>query len=74
MFVSESLLYKKLKALTGQSPSEFIKTIRLKKAMGIIQQGEKSISEVAELTGFSDSKYFSTSFKKFYGKPPSSFV
>lgn len=74
MLVSPSLLYKKLKALTGQSPSEFVKVIKLKKALALLKEGEHSISEVGYLTGFSDAKYFSTSFKKFYGKPPSSFL
>ncbi|MEM6630964.1 MAG: ATP-binding protein [Bacteroidota bacterium] len=74
MLVSSSLLYKKLKALTGQSPSEFVKVIKLKKALVLLKEGKYSISEVADLSGFSDAKYFSTSFKKFYGKPPSSFL
>ncbi|MEL7118096.1 MAG: ATP-binding protein [Bacteroidota bacterium] len=74
MLVSPSLLYKKLKALTGQSPSEFVKVIKLKKALSLLKEGEHSIQEVANLTGFSDAKYFSTSFKKFYGKPPSTFI
>ena len=64
MFVSQTLLYQKIKTLTDQSPSEFIKIIKLKKAAKMIQEGEYSINEVAYLTGFSDSKYFSTAFKK----------
>ncbi|MEL7121413.1 MAG: response regulator [Bacteroidota bacterium] len=74
MYVSPSLLYKKLKALTGQSPSEFVKVIKLKKALEMLKSGEHTIKKVAYLTGFPDAKYFSTSFKKFYGKPPSSFL
>lgn len=71
MSVSETLLYKKIKTLTDQSPVEFIRTIRLKNAAKLLREGEYSINEIANLSGFSDSKYFSTCFKKFFGKSPS---
>lgn len=70
MHVSSSLLYKKLKALTDQSPSDFIKTIRLNYAMELLQSHKYTITEVSELSGFSSSSYFSTVFKKNFGKLP----
>lgn len=70
MYVSPSLLYKKLKALTDQSPSDFIKTIRLNYAMELLQSHKYTITEVSELCGFSSSSYFSTVFKKNFGKLP----
>lgn len=69
--VSQSLLYKKLKALTGQSPTDFIRTIRMGQALKLLQEGKYSVTEVSELCGYSTSKYFSTVFKQFYGKSPS---
>jgi len=69
--VSQSLLYKKLKALTGQSPTDFIRTIRMSQALKLLQEGTHSITEVSELCGYSTSGYFSTVFKNFYGKSPS---
>lgn len=70
MNVSSSLLYKKMKALTGQSPSDFIKTIRMNRALELLQTRRYTITEVSELTGYSSISYFSTVFKKHYGKSP----
>lgn len=73
LFMSRPVLYRKLKALTDQSPQDFVKIIRLKKSAELIKTGKYSISEIAYSTGFSDPKYFSTSFKKFYGVSPSKY-
>lgn len=70
MNVSSSLLYKKLKALTGQSPVDFIKSIRLNRALELLQSHEYTITEVSELCGYSSASYFSTAFKKYFGKSP----
>jgi len=72
MNVSASLLYKKAKSLTGQSPTDFIKTVRLDYALKLIKSKKYSITEVSELSGFSSIGYFSTVFKKHFGKPPRS--
>ena len=71
MNVSSSLLYKKIKTLTDQTPVDFIKTIRLTHAMGLLQEQKYSVMEVSELCGFSSMGYFSTVFKKHFGKSPS---
>jgi signal transduction histidine kinase/DNA-binding response OmpR family regulator/ligand-binding sensor domain-containing protein len=70
MNVSASLLYKKLKTLTDQSPNEFIKCIRLNYAIELLKSRKYSITEVSELTGFASAGYFSTVFKKYFGKSP----
>lgn len=70
MHVSASLLYKKMKSLTGQSPSDFIKSIRLNRAMELLQSRKYTITEVSELCGYSSISYFSTVFKKHFGKSP----
>ena len=70
MNVSASLLYKKSKSLTGQSPTDFIKTVRLDYALKLIRSKKYNITEVSELSGFSSIGYFSTVFKKHFGKPP----
>ena len=74
MFVSQTVLYQKLKMLTDQSPSEFIKVIKLRNAVKILNERNYCINEIAALAGFSDSKYFSTCFKKFFGKSPSRYL
>ncbi|GAF04882.1 L-rhamnose operon regulatory protein RhaS [Saccharicrinis fermentans DSM 9555 = JCM 21142] len=70
MNVSSSLLYKKVKSLTNLSPSEFIKSIRLDFSLELIQMQKYSVTEVSELSGFSSVAYFSTVFRKHYGKSP----
>jgi signal transduction histidine kinase/DNA-binding response OmpR family regulator/ligand-binding sensor domain-containing protein len=71
MNVSTSLLYKKIKSLTDQSPSDFIKTVRLNHAVEFLQSRKYTVTEVSELCGFNSVGYFSTVFRKYYGKSPS---
>jgi AraC-like DNA-binding protein len=71
MNVSPSLLYKKVKSLTDQSPSEFIKTVRLNHAVELLQLRKYSVTEVSELCGFASLTYFGIAFRKHFGKSPS---
>lgn len=68
--MSRTSVYNKLKALTGLSPNDFIKIIRLKKAAALLRKQRYYVSEVAYLTGFPDVKYFSVAFKKQFGVTP----
>lgn len=70
MNVSPSLLYQKIKSLTGQSPTDFIRTIRLTYAMELLNSRKYSVTEISEMCGFSSANYFSTAFKKYFGKSP----
>ena len=70
MNVSASLLYKKIKSLTNQSPTDFIKMVRLDYALELLHSHKYSVTEVSELCGFSTIGYFSTVFKKHFGKSP----
>ena len=71
MNVSSSLLYKKIKALTGQSPVDFIKAFRLNYALELLQTRKHTVTEVSELCGFASIGYFSMVFRKHFGKSPS---
>lgn len=71
--LSRTLVFEKFKALIGQTPNEFIQTIRLKRAAQLIQDSDLKISEIAYKVGFSDPKYFSKIFQKQFGKSPSKF-
>lgn len=71
--LSRTLFYEKLKALTGQAPTEFIKLLRMTEAANLLKQ-QIPVQEVALLVGFTDAKYFSTAFKKHYGVSPSKFL
>ena len=70
MNVSPSLLYKKSKSLTDQSPTEFIKIFRLEQSIALLKEKKHSVTEISELCGFTSVGYFSTVFRKHYGKSP----
>lgn len=70
MFMSKTSLYRKIKSLTGLSPVEFIRNIRLKRAYQMLQQDDVTISDVAYACGFSTQRYFSTCFKTESGITP----
>jgi signal transduction histidine kinase/ligand-binding sensor domain-containing protein/DNA-binding response OmpR family regulator len=74
MNVSRSKLYLKLKALTGQSSSEFVRTVRLKRAVQLLENSNYSVKEVMYMTGFSTASYFSKCFKRQFGIVPSEYV
>ena len=71
--LSESQLYRKLKAVTNLSTAVFIRDIRLHSAKEILQKTDKNISEVAYSCGFSNPDWFSRSFKEKFGYTPSNF-
>jgi signal transduction histidine kinase/DNA-binding response OmpR family regulator len=72
--MSRSMFYHKLKSLIDLSPSEYIRSVRLNMAVTLLKNRNHNISEVAYSVGFSDPKYFSTSFKKHFGQSPSTLV
>ena len=71
--MSRTSFYNKLKALTGQSPADYIRDFRLNTAAQLLQKKKYSITEVAEMTGFCDSKYFREVFKKHFNVSPSQY-
>jgi signal transduction histidine kinase/ligand-binding sensor domain-containing protein/DNA-binding response OmpR family regulator len=72
--ISRIQLYRKLKGLTGQTVHEFIRTVRLKRAIQLLEQRKMKITEIAYLVGFNDLNYFSRCFRKLYGKSPSEYL
>jgi len=70
MATSKSTLHRKLKSLTGLSPGEFIRSIRLKHAVKMLTSKTGNISEIAFAVGFNDPKYFSRCFKIEFGISP----
>lgn len=72
--MSRTSFYCKLKALTDLSPQELIKSVRLKRAVQLLKEGKHNITEVSELCGFSESKYFRQVFKKEYKMSPSQYA
>jgi len=69
--LSESQVYRKLKAITDKSTAIFIRTVRLERAKELLQSTDKTISEVGYEVGFNDPSWFSRAFKKEFGHSPS---
>ena len=67
-------LYRKVKALTGQTPVEYIRDMRLHKAAKLLRAGKFSVSEVMYTVGFSNSSYFSKCFSKEFGMTPTEYM
>jgi len=71
--LSQMQLYRKLKALTGLTPSLYIRSVRLQKAMELLKTTDLTVSEIAFQVGFNDPAYFSRAFSDAFGHPPSFF-
>jgi len=72
--ISRTKLYQKIKGVSNQSVGEFIRTVRLKKAVHIMTHEEVSMNEVVDRIGLQSSSNFSRAFKKEYGKSPMQFM
>lgn len=74
VFMSRSNLFRKLKAITGKTPIEFIYYVRIKRSMELLLERKLDISEISYEVGFKNHSSFTKSFKKQYGKSPSVFL
>ncbi|MGB5262557.1 MAG: ATP-binding protein, partial [Lutimonas sp.] len=74
MGYSRSNLYLKFKEITGLSSSEFIRNIRLKRAIQLFESSNLSVKEIMYMTGFNTASYFAKCFKKQFGVVPSEYV
>ncbi len=84
LFVAQELINKvkskccgikdKIKALTNYSPSEFIRKVRMNEAAILLKSKKYTVSEVSDMLGFGDPKYFTDSFKKYFDVPPSVYM
>ncbi len=68
--LSHTQVFRKLKALTGQNPTLYIRSLRLQRAMQLLQTTDYNVSEIAYEVGFSDPNYFSRSFSEAFGMSP----
>lgn len=68
--LSKVQMYRKVKALTGKTPAEVLREMRMQKAYSLLKQTDKTISEVAAEVGFAIPGYFSACFKKQFGINP----
>jgi AraC-like DNA-binding protein len=70
--LSNSQVYRKIKAITGKSTAVFIRSIRLQYAKELLKNTDKTISEIAYEVGFNNPSWFSRAFKEEFGYTPSS--
>ena len=71
--MSRMSFYRKLKSLTGQTPADFIRTVRLKTAAKLLKEGNCNVSEACYRTGFASPQNFSKHFKEMFGVLPSQY-
>ena len=71
---SQVQFYRKIKALSGQTPSQFLRIIRLKRAAELLKRKSNTVSQVAYSVGFSSLAYFSQCFKEQFGVTPGRFT
>lgn len=71
MGLNKNQFYRKVKAITGQTPTQFIRDIRLHEAQKLLKEADLNISEIAYQVGFRDPNYFTRMFQKKYGMSPS---
>ncbi|WP_186987597.1 response regulator [Constantimarinum furrinae] len=74
MAMSRMQLHRKLKALSGQSTSEFLRTQRLKLAASLLKQKKNTVADVAYACGFNDPSYFGKCFKQEFGCTPTEYI
>jgi len=74
LFMSRMNLYRKLKALTGQTPNQFIRTLRLKKAAKLLVECGMSVTEAMYEVGFNSFSYFRKVFREQFGLPPAEYA
>ena len=72
--LSRMQVYRKIKALTGKSIVEFIRMVRMKQAIKLMDGHKLTLSEIAFEVGFNSASYFTRCFKEEYGKTPSEYL
>ncbi|RZL36804.1 MAG: AraC family transcriptional regulator, partial [Pedobacter sp.] len=74
VFMSRRSLYSKIMELTGETPVEFIRSLKLKKAVALLENSDMKMSEIAYTTGFATANYFTRAFRAKYNVSPTEYV
>jgi len=74
VFVSRYTLYKKILAMTGKTPNELVRSMRLKRAAQLLETGHLTISQICHKVGFKSQKYFVKTFKAEFNTIPSRYM
>ena len=73
MGMGRTVFFNKLKSMTGLSPVEFIREMRIKRAAQLLEERKYNITEVTYMVGMNDSRYFAKCFKNTYGVTPTEY-
>ena len=73
MALGRTVFFNKLKSLTGLSPVEFIREVRIKRAAQLLESGHYNVTEITYMVGMNDSRYFAKCFKMAYGVTPTEY-
>ncbi len=73
MALGRTVFFNKLKSLTGLSPVEFVREVRVKRAAQLLETGQYNVTEITYMVGMNDSRYFSKCFKAMYGMTPTEY-
>ena len=73
MALGRTVFFNKLKSLTGFSPVEFIREVRIKRAAQLLEAGHYNVTEITYMVGMNDSRYFAKCFKNAYGVTPTEY-
>ncbi len=74
MNTERTAFYRKMQAIVGQTPTEFIRSVRLKRAARLLEKGEYTVQEISWMVGFNTPRYFSAYFKEMFGMTPSQYA
>ena len=72
--MGRTVFYKKVRGVTGYTPNDYIRVIRMRRASELLKEGEMNVSEIAYAVGFDNPYYFSKCFKAQFGVPPSQYA
>lgn len=72
--IDRTYLYRKMQAIVGQTPSEFIRSVRLKRAAQLLESSQLPVQQISYMVGFNTPRYFSSYFKEMFGFTPSQYV
>ena len=72
--IGRSQLYRKINSLTGNNPSHYMRTVRLRHAAELLKENRYSIKEISYMTGFNSTAYFSKTFRELFNVTPTEFI
>jgi AraC-like DNA-binding protein len=72
--ISRTTLYHRLKEITGEAPADYIRRLRLDESARLLLTREYTVAEVSDMMGFSDPKYFTEVFKRYFNATPTQYI